>query len=30
MASVPEQGFDVETQETLEDGTVRIVIDRWV
>lgn len=30
MASVQEQGFDVEEQETLEDGTVRVVVGRWV
>lgn len=30
MASVQAQGFDVEAQETLEDGTVRIVVGKWV
>lgn len=30
MASVEFQGFNVETQETLEDGTVRLVIGKWV
>lgn len=30
MASVQAQGFDVETQETLEDGTVRVVVGKWV
>ncbi|MGB5960204.1 MAG: DUF1257 domain-containing protein [Coleofasciculaceae cyanobacterium] len=30
MASVQSQGFDVEEQETLEDGTVRVVVGRWV
>jgi hypothetical protein len=30
MASVAEQGFDVEAQETLEDGTVRVVVGRWI
>jgi hypothetical protein len=30
MASVQEQGFDVESQETLEDGTVRVVVGKWV
>ena len=30
MASVREQGFNVEEEETLEDGTVRVVVGRWV
>jgi hypothetical protein len=30
MANVQAQGFDVEAQETLEDGTVRVVIGKWV
>lgn len=30
MASVQEEGFCVETEETLEDGTVRVVVGRWV
>lgn len=30
MTSVQEQGFDVEAQETLEDGTVRVVVGKWV
>lgn len=30
ITAVAEQGFDVETQETLEDGTVRVVVGRWV
>ena len=30
MASVQSQGFDVEEQETLEDGTMRVVVGRWV
>ncbi|MBD2093770.1 DUF1257 domain-containing protein [Trichocoleus sp. FACHB-591] len=30
MASVQAQGFDVEVQETLEDGTVRVVVGKWV
>ena len=30
MATVQEQGFEVEEQETLEDGTVRVVVGRWV
>ena len=30
MTAVAEQGFDIETQETLEDGTVRVVVGRWV
>lgn len=30
MATVQEQGFNVEEEETLEDGTVRVVVGRWV
>jgi hypothetical protein len=30
MAAVQEQGFNVEEQETLADGTVRVVVGRWV
>ena len=30
MTSVQEQGFDVEEEETLEDGTVRVVVGRWI
>jgi hypothetical protein len=30
MSAVQEQGFNVEEQETLEDGTVRVVVGRWV
>jgi hypothetical protein len=30
MASVQEQGFNVEQEEVLEDGTVRVVVGRWV
>ena len=30
IAAVQEQGFNVEEQETLEDGTVRVVVGRWV
>ena len=30
MASVQEQGFNVEEEETLQDGTVRVVVGRWV
>lgn len=30
MQSVVEQGFDVEEEEILEDGTVRVVVCRWV
>jgi len=27
---VQEQGFNVEEEEVLEDGTVRVVVGRWV
>lgn len=30
MATAQEQGFNVEAEETLEDGTVRVVLGRWV
>ena len=30
MSSVQEQGFSVEEEETLEDGTVRVIVGRWV
>jgi hypothetical protein len=30
MATVPEQGFVVEEEETLEDGTIRVVVGKWV
>ncbi len=30
MASVQEQDFNVEEEEVLEDGTVRVVVGRWV
>jgi hypothetical protein len=30
MATVPEQGFAVEEEETLEDGTIRVVVGKWV
>lgn len=30
MASVQEQGFNVEEEEVLKDGTVRVVVGRWV
>lgn len=30
MASVQEQGFNVEEEETLSDGTMRVVVGRWV
>jgi len=29
LESATQQGFEIEQQETLEDGTVRIVIGRW-
>lgn len=29
MMTVKEQGFDVETEEQLEDGTVRVVVAKW-
>ncbi|MFN6479861.1 DUF1257 domain-containing protein [Nostoc sp. DedQUE07] len=30
MATVQEQGFNVEDEEVLEDGTVRVLVGRWV
>jgi Protein of unknown function (DUF1257) len=30
MSAVQEQGFSVEEEETLEDGTVRVIVGRWV
>jgi hypothetical protein len=30
LQSVREQGFNLETQEILEDGTVRVVVGKWV
>ncbi|MBD2452405.1 DUF1257 domain-containing protein [Nostoc sp. FACHB-152] len=30
MATVQEQGFNVEDEEVLKDGTVRVVVGRWV
>jgi hypothetical protein len=30
MRAVEEQGFSVEEEETLEDGTVRVIVGRWV
>jgi hypothetical protein len=30
LATAPEQGFTVEEEETLEDGTIRVVVARWV
>ncbi|MDR9404593.1 MAG: DUF1257 domain-containing protein [Halothece sp. Uz-M2-17] len=30
MQTVEEQGFDVEEEEVLEDGTVKVVVGRWV
>lgn len=30
MQSVQEQGFDVEEESVLEDGTVRVVVGKWV
>lgn len=29
-ATAPEQGFTIEEEEILEDGTVRVVVGRWV
>ncbi len=29
MQSVQEQGFDIETEEVLDDGTVRVVVGTW-
>ena len=30
MTIAPSQGFTIEEEETLEDGTVRVVVGRWV
>lgn len=30
MATVPELGFALEEKETLEDGTIRVVLAKWV
>ncbi len=30
LATVKSQGFGIEQQETLEDGTVRVVVGRWI
>ena len=30
MATVQEQGFNVEEEEVLENGTVRVVVGKWV
>lgn len=30
MAIAPSQGFTIDEEETLEDGTVRLVVGRWV
>ena len=30
LQSVADQGFNVEAEETLEDGTVRVLVGRWV
>lgn len=30
IATAPEQGFTIEEEETLSDGTVRVVVSRWV
>jgi hypothetical protein len=30
MQTVEEQGFDLEEEEVLEDGTVKVVVGRWV
>lgn len=30
IATAPEQGFTVEEEETSEDGTIRVVVARWV
>lgn len=30
MATAPAEGFTVEEEETLEDGTIRVVVARWV
>ncbi len=30
MATAPAQGFSIEEEELLEDGTIRVVVARWV
>ncbi|MFM7383716.1 MAG: DUF1257 domain-containing protein [Microcystaceae cyanobacterium] len=30
LQSVADQGFNIEAEETLEDGTVRVLVGRWV
>lgn len=30
IATAPTQGFSIEEEETLEDGTIRVVVARWV
>ncbi len=30
IATAPAQGFTVEEEQTLEDGTIRVVVARWV
>ncbi|MBL1178399.1 MAG: DUF1257 domain-containing protein [Pantanalinema sp. GBBB05] len=30
MTQAPLQGFTVEQEETLEDGTIRVVLAKWV
>ena len=30
MNSVNEQGFDIEEEEVLEDGTLRVVVGKWI
>ena len=30
MAIAPTQGFTVEEEQTLEDGTIRVVVARWI
>jgi YbbR domain-containing protein len=30
MATIQEQGFNLEEEEVLEDGTVKVVVGRWV
>ncbi|MBE9115960.1 DUF1257 domain-containing protein [Lusitaniella coriacea LEGE 07157] len=30
MASVEEQGFNIEEEENLSDGTIRVVVGKWV
>jgi Protein of unknown function (DUF1257) len=29
MATVPQQGFNVEAEEVMADGTIRVVVGRW-